>query len=372
MAGVELPLAGQAQWFDGRVAQAQAVRWCLDAEGLSLWSLEQESEHRVGQRLTGPFARAALRMRPSLGLASVPVDLPDGSCLWLPAGMNLAWDALGHRPSLVDRLMRSSLAVLAAVLLIVSLSVWFEREGASQLVRIALPWLPRGIDVRLGDAVEAQIEATWLRPSELAEPRQQALQMRFAALLAATPGIGEPAPRLSFRRSAGTAAGQGAGFNAFALPNGRIVLLDGLAEALSDEELVAVLAHELSHVQRRHSMAALLRAVGLVAVGGAVLGDFSAVAAQMVASLKVLQHSRDAEREADHDASLALRRLGLPAAHLVSVWQKFADKAGTAGGASSADWLSTHPSTEERLQRARALASEEAEGQGGAAAVVGP
>lgn len=98
----------------------------------------------------------------------------------------------------------------------------------------------------------ARLDVTWLAPSELDDAHQNALRARFATLK--LPG-GEPiAWRVLFR------AGGRSGATAFSLPDGDIVLTDELVmRARSDDEVVAVLAHEFGRLQRDDAMRALAR-----------------------------------------------------------------------------------------------------------------
>lgn len=104
--------------------------------------------------------------------------------------------------------------------------------------------------------------------------------------------------------------------NAFALPNGSIYVSTGLI-ALCDNEsqLAAVLAHELTHVMRRHTYMQnrsnrkkfmtmnVIAIVGAVTPGvvGAAISLASAIAPFIVMSM-IAGYSRDLEREADHRA----------------------------------------------------------------------
>jgi len=128
---------------------------------------------------------------------------------------------------------------------------------------------------------------------------------------------------------------------------GRVLLLDGLSEASNDDEVIAVLGHELGHVVHRHGMKNLMRSIGLVTVAGVVLGDFSSVASATLATLQVLNHSRDAELEAEAFAQQFLARADLPNGVLRSVWEKFAAARHRSGGALPT-WLSSHPATDGR------------------------
>jgi Zn-dependent protease with chaperone function len=80
------------------------------------------------------------------------------------------------------------------------------------------------------------------------------------------------------------------------------VITDDLVKiAKSDDEIIAVLAHEIGHVRGRHALRQLLQAAGISALAVAVLGDVSSFSAILGAAPALLhaKHSRDFEREAD-------------------------------------------------------------------------
>ena len=91
--------------------------------------------------------------------------------------------------------------------------------------------------------------------------------------------------------------------NAYALPGGQIVVYSGMLDHITEPgELVALLAHEASHVNRRHSLRAILRNVADVLVISILFNDVSAITATILGnaqSFRDLDYSRSAEREAD-------------------------------------------------------------------------
>ena len=92
--------------------------------------------------------------------------------------------------------------------------------------------------------------------------------------------------------------------NAVALPGGRIYVYTGLMRAAQDEaELVAVLAHEVAHVTRRHIASQLVAMFGVQTLAGMVLGENPGMVQQLAAGVAaqgyMLQFGREAEREAD-------------------------------------------------------------------------
>lgn len=134
--------------------------------------------------------------------------------------------------------------------------------------------------------------------------------------------------------------------NAFALPGGHVVVFTGLLRlAESADEVAGVLAHEVSHIRKRHSLRNMIHALGLRAVLGVALGDFSGgVWGDMARELAALGYSRDLEREADLEALYLLRRAGLPAEGMVRFYERLAKLEKM-----PPPLLSSHPAGKERL-----------------------
>ncbi|MBW2317041.1 MAG: M48 family metallopeptidase, partial [Deltaproteobacteria bacterium] len=180
-------------------------------------------------------------------------------------------------------------------------------------------------------------------PSELPEPRKQALRAAFDGIVVdASEGY---AFELLFR------TGGLVGANAFALPSGTVIVTDELVElAERDEEIVAVLAHEVGHVVHRHGLRQAIQdsllAVGIVLV----VGDLSAASGLVAAlptALAEASFSRDFEREADEHALAWLEFHGIDPVHLVHLLQRMEAEQ---GGGFDISFLSTHPATDERIE----------------------
>lgn len=154
--------------------------------------------------------------------------------------------------------------------------------------------------------------------------------------------------------------------NAMALPGGRILIFRGLVAASPRADVLAgVLAHEIVHAEHRHSIKSMLGAIGMTqfainAVGGGIEG-FEMVETILEASsgLVVLQHSRDHERESDAIAVAKLRRAGRDATGLLDLFHVLHDGGG--GLFPTPGWLSTHPSTRERVESVRRLTTGQGE-----------
>ena len=114
--------------------------------------------------------------------------------------------------------------------------------------------------------------------------------------------------------------------NAFAMPGGQMVILTGLLEILdTPEEVAGVLAHELAHVYRRHSLKRLLQATGLITLGQIAMGDVAGAAGMLAgaAGMAALQHySREAEEDADRQGTELMHRAGIDPENLAEAFRK--------------------------------------------------
>ena len=149
--------------------------------------------------------------------------------------------------------------------------------------------------------------------------------------------------------------------NALATPGKHIIVFEGLiAQSESADELAAVLAHELAHVQQRHVMQGLVRDLGMTLVISATLGDMSTVAALAADTGRLmlsLSYSRASEAEADRIAYATLQKAGISGAGMQAFFQRMAQ------GDDELQipaFLSTHPQPAQR-----ALAFSQLEGTPG-------
>ncbi|MBI3935923.1 MAG: M48 family metallopeptidase [Betaproteobacteria bacterium] len=142
--------------------------------------------------------------------------------------------------------------------------------------------------------------------------------------------------------------------NAWSMPGGKMAVYTGLLDRLrpTDDELAAVLAHEMAHALREHgrerASQAVAQGIALSVVGAAVgLGDSGMQLAQIITDLTFnLPNSREHEREADRiGVELAARAAFDPRA-AVTLWRKMAQ----AGGGAPPRFLSTHPSPGDRAR----------------------
>ena len=199
--------------------------------------------------------------------------------------------------------------------------------------------VPQTMERQLGESVLGELEPAMLVPSRL--PPSDQLRVRHLLEQLQAQGASDRTLRLHIRAS------DSLGANAFCLPGGILLVTDELARLASDDELLAVLAHEAGHDRHRHPLqkAVHLRALsvlsGLFGGGDAPLQSVGEV---LVGSA----YSRGFELEADREASAILRRLNRPTGALLSILDKL-ERTRPANGIPS--FLLTHPSTQERRQQ---------------------
>lgn len=138
--------------------------------------------------------------------------------------------------------------------------------------------------------------------------------------------------------------------NAFALPDGNIVVYSGILDKMkSYNELSALLSHEVSHINNRHSMKAICRNLSGYLFISVILGDANGVMAVIgdnANNLQSLSFSRAFERQADEDGFRILKSNKINPKGMSTLFSRLKDNS---LGIIPA-FLSTHPLTEERIR----------------------
>jgi beta-barrel assembly-enhancing protease len=141
--------------------------------------------------------------------------------------------------------------------------------------------------------------------------------------------------------------------NAFALPGGQIFITEALLGLLnSEDEVAAVLGHEVGHVLARHSAERLAKQqLTQQIIGAVVIGSGSYDAGQLASlagSMINMKYGREDELESDSLGLRLMREAGYDPRAMINVMQVL-EKA--SGGARQPEFASTHPSPGNRIQR---------------------
>jgi predicted Zn-dependent protease len=143
--------------------------------------------------------------------------------------------------------------------------------------------------------------------------------------------------------------------NAWCMPGGKIAVYSGLIDRLkiTDEELAAVMGHEIAHALREHARERMGRqqatnagaaviGVGVEILTGVRMGGLTNTFGQ---AFFVLPNSRENEQEADRIGVELAARAGYDPRAAITLWEKMAK----VGGGAPPQWLSTHPSHATRI-----------------------
>ncbi len=325
-----------AKYFDGRQSRAEAVELSLQADGTI----------RPEPALFDPIPARDLRIQSRVGNTPRLITLPSGAALETTDHdpLDRWWMLHGGRTSGVhafeSRLGWVLAAVVSVFVLFIGGAVWGV-PWASGIVARALP--PAAV-ARLGEGSMDILDRVALGSTSLKPARQAELTQLFESLTAGDDGAYNF--RLEFR------AGGIFGANALALPDGTVVVTDELVELSGhDDELAAVMLHEIGHVVHRHGARRVIAHAGLAALTAALFGDVSVSASLVFALPNVLlesAYSRAMEEEADEYALTRMDALGVSLEHFAAFFERMAEKR---GNAEPPGYVSSHPPTEERIRR---------------------
>ncbi|WP_338845034.1 M48 family metallopeptidase [Massilia sp. W12] len=345
----------QAWYFDGKHAQAQSVILSLGAEELQV----------RGTQLNLRVPRQALRIAEPFAHGSLILYLPQGAHCEVHDGQ--AWRSLllhlGYQASLVQRMQSSWRGAALALLLVISALLLARAFGLPFLADQITARVPAASEQRLGAEVFKQLE------KDVSLASGKSAQEIMAAEMLLTRQLARIAPQTRLPLQVKLWHAPSLGMNAVSLPNGVIIMTEKMWDVIQaqplppqhkEDLLAAVLAHEVAHIQARHSLHNAVSTSLTGAMSWAVFGDFSGVAAGAVTMVVQSEYSRDTESEADQLALQALRRAAIPAERLAEIlellqlMQRSKSSRMPHWMRVSTDYLSTHPPYPERIAQIRA------------------
>jgi len=289
------------------------------------------------------------------------IDLPDGSVFvttendevdrWISNSRHGA-----RRSQWLHRLESQWRWIVLAILVVIGSMAGFVWKG--------LPWvsaeiareLPADVYQKIGTGTLESLDQWLFSETHLSSSEQLEIETRFKRLIQAM-DYPDYQFKLHFRAMKKIP-------NAFALPSGDIVISDALIDLSAfDAELDSVLLHEIGHVVERHSLQQIIHSSTLSVLLTLLLGDATAVSSIAVAlPVFILEsrYSREHESAADEFALQQMSRTGLDPVHFANMMRKLMQSETIAEDATDTaqsvddinDYLSTHPATEKRIQRA--------------------
>lgn len=309
-----------------------------------------------GEGDTQRWPLESITISPRLGSTPRILRLPDGARVEVADSPRMqAWFGGGESriEAFADWLERRRLAIAAAAVVTVAATVLFVKFGVPWLARETAERMPVAVERHVSNQVVMVLDKAHLEDSRVPAARRALLERRFQALVASEPRSADL--RLEIVRAPGI------GPNAFALPDGRIYMTDALVElAESDEELLAVLAHEAGHHVHRHGMRQALESSSVFVLAGMLFGDMSGSSLAVAVPAVLLSNgfSRGHEREADAYAFALLRRRGQSPAAFAAIMRRLSSDVPKGLEEGPVGYLSTHPPTPERIAEAERAAGD--------------
>ena len=255
--------------------------------------------------------------------------------------------------SVLGKIEKNTAVILAAVVL-VPLLMWFcisvvMPKAASAVVL----YLPDTVAETMGEQAFSIIETTLLKPSELSEEKQLTIKNLWQTSLTQ---LELPDDKFVLHIYGSDYFGP----NAFALPDGTVVITDPLLEQLADnpDAILAILLHEIGHVENKHSLRMVAQSVSSTVVFALIFGDIEGVGEVLLGTgTSLLQNafSRDMEREADDYALNQLIALGKSPEAFADAMQSFLDLKSDHHTDSALKYFSSHPDIKERIEKAQKL-----------------
>lgn len=319
---------------------------CISARALlagGTWRIETLD----GALLTeAPSNKVAISAR--LGGLPRRLTFPDGGSFETldNDGIDALVGALHHLRSggWIDLLERSWKSVLAAIALAAAVAGAFIVWGIPLIARGLAHDTPDWVAVTISDQTLKLLDGEALKTTTLSTTDQAHAKAVFTRV-AASGACGAHTCQLLFRDSPAIGA------NAFALPDGRVVMTDAMWQLFkNDDEIAGVFAHEMAHVRFAHGLQRVYQAAMIPAAVTVMTGDVSQVSQLAVYLPTILvqsAYSRDFERDADTASVNTVKALGGHPAAMANLLERL-EKEHCGKKTCGPNWLGDHPETAQR------------------------
>ncbi len=328
-----------AVYFDGRSSAKHLVEVTVRGGRLEITFQDRPTLH---------FSSDEVRITSRLGNTPRSLRLPENALL--ETDLNDAVDRLEeawHRPGIrIHRLESSWKTAVFSILLLATIFVSAFVWGIPLAAKHVAYRIPDNIAYQVGSGTLDTLDEILFEPSTLIRPRKDELTRGFANMASKYPRL----PLNLIFRKADMA-------NAFALPNGTVVVTDELVQlAKRDEEIYAVLAHEIGHIEHRHTVRMALESSAIGVLLMVFFGDASQAAGLLGALPAIYANatfSRDHETEADTFALAYMTKSGLDPAAFADILERLTEDQSEATSPDALRYLSSHPATHQRIARFR-------------------
>lgn len=336
----------QGYYLDGRNATRYPITIQLTPTALHILKVDGTTIHWPYSEITqtqGAYEGEQVRLEYG---APLPQTVIVEESAFLIEMQRAAASRVTHLHNPQQRSLRARLTILAGVALL-GVTAGFYVWGIPGLAKFLAPHIPVSWEEQLGTSVLEQLAPLANRCVD--QNRLHALEKIVTKLSRAMLDSPYHIHLTVLDRSV---------MNAFALPGGHVVVFRGLLEATeTPEQFAGVLAHELQHIHKQHSTRAFLEQASSSLLIAAVSGDFTGALVYGIEGARVLgmlRYSRSHEDEADREALLLLQTIGIDPAEMIAFYRIM--EAQHPHDSVVPSYLSTHPSTDDRIAKLTRLA----------------
>lgn len=296
------------------------------------------------------FMRPDLKFEAPIGSAARRATLSDGT-LFETDDHEAVQDLTGKNHGSTLHWLEGFHPRLILVLAGCIAGVWFIwRYGLDIIAAAAVAMTPAPVAEAIDTGILQSLDYAFAAPSTISVEEQERTREIFTRLLAEL----DPEEREKFDFQLEFRAMDGLGPNAIALPNGTVIITDRLLELFTAEDLRAgVIGHELGHVVEQHGLRQLYRSLGIAVLVALLAGDTGPIVEDIVLegnAVLALSFSRESERAADAFGVKITQKAGYNPEGLIQFFDYVASEYGD-----GSSWLSTHPSSSERVQEIRRM-----------------
>ncbi|PHS13188.1 MAG: hypothetical protein COA86_17720 [Kangiella sp.] len=341
-------------YLDGQTSQRQAAFLKIDFNDKSRLKVsvkplvdtsETEPEQTDDSEKTILFRELVISSR----LGNTPREISFGNSELFVSEDNDSIDQMnehfGNKNSFIHQLESKMTSVIVASALTVVIIWGLVVYGIPESAKFIANKMPTHLSEQFGSSLDI-LDKTVFDPSELDVERQTQIIVLMAPFLNQHQDLN---PKINFR--------SGMKANALALPNGDIVFTDDFVKLVeNDEQLLAVLFHELGHLKHKHLARRVLQDSMITLMVILITGDIDSI--DLLTGIPTLildlSYSREFEVEADTYALEQLHQANIPLERFSSVMQLLSDyyHDEIEEGDFASDipnFLMTHPATKDRI-----------------------
>jgi Zn-dependent protease with chaperone function len=329
------------KYFDGKSSQSQIVKVDFDCrlDELSLQNYNFKAVWRLQDVICESCGNCVeIRKKDS---SDEYLSIDDREFRERLFGYLLETRRLSVYQRLVGLSFRKHLLIAAAILAVIVLGYFF---AVPYIAEKSVAIIPETFDEKLGDSFISEFALMKEQDVE-----KTLLLNEFAQEL-----------KLNNHRNLHFRVINSPTVNAFALPNGEIIIYTGILEKMDNyTELAGLIGHEATHVNNRHSMKMLCRNLAGYIFVSALFSDVNGIVtviAENAHSLNTLSYSRTFESEADEQAVYLMLQNRINPQGIVSLFEMLDTEAGYDNR--FLEYVQTHPLTAHRIEKIQQIITE--------------